>query len=154
MPDTITANPPVAIEDVEYQKGMLARLYRPSGTGPFPAAVQVHGGAWTSKDRTDNDFMAKALAGSGIFVASIDFRMPPGATHPGSIQDINLGIRWLKANAREFKSRSEWVGSWGTSSGGHQVLFAAMRALNSTYSALPGPARGDAKQARGDSGWG
>ena len=99
MPDTITANQTVAIEDVEYQKGMLARLYRPSGAGPFPAALQVHGGAWTSKDRTDNDFMAKALAESGIFVASIDFRMPPVAPHPGSIQDINLGIRWLKANA-------------------------------------------------------
>jgi acetyl esterase len=140
MPDTITANHTVAIEDVEYQKGMLARLYRPSGAGPFPAALQVHGGAWTSKDRTDNDFMAKALAESGIFVASIDFRMPPVAPHPGSIQDINLGIRWLKANAREFKSRPEWVGSWGTSSGGHQVLLAAMRALSPIYSALPGPA--------------
>src|SRR6516162_8337573 len=99
MPDTITANHTVAIEDVEYQKGMLARLYRPSGAGPFPAALQVHGGAWTSKDRTDNDFMAKALGESGIFVASIDFRMPPVAPHPGSAQDINLGIRWLKANA-------------------------------------------------------
>jgi acetyl esterase/lipase len=154
MPDTITANHTVAIEDLEYQKGMLARLYRPSGAGPFPAALQVHGGAWTSKDRTDNDFMAKALAESGIFVASIDFRMPPVAPHPGSIQDINLGIRWLKANAREFKSRPEWVGSWGTSSGGHQVLLAAMRALNSTYSALPGPAGVDAKQAWVISGWG
>jgi hypothetical protein len=37
----------------------------------------------------DNDFMAKALAESGIFVASIDFRMPPAAPHPGSAQDIN-----------------------------------------------------------------
>jgi len=154
MPDTITANHTVAIEDVEYQKGMLARLYRPSGAGPFPAALQVHGGAWTSKDRTDNDFMAKALAESGIFVASIDFRMPPVAPHPGSIQDINLGIRWLKANAREFKSRPEWIGSWGTSSGGQQVLLAAMRALIATYSALPGPVGVDAKQAWVISGWG
>ena len=71
--------------------------------------------------------MAKALAESGIFVASIDFRMPPVAAHPGSIQDINLAIRWLKANAREFKSRPEWVGSWATSSG------------------TPGAARGDAR---------
>ena len=73
MPDTIASHA-VTIEDVEYQPGMLARLYRPGGKGPFPAALQVHGGAWTSKDRTDNDFIAKALAESGIFVASIDFR--------------------------------------------------------------------------------
>jgi hypothetical protein len=41
MPDTITASHTVAVEDVEYQKGMLARLYRPSGAGPFPGALQV-----------------------------------------------------------------------------------------------------------------
>src|ERR1700730_15401357 len=121
----------ISIEDVEYQRqagrALLARLYRPGGAGPFPAAVQVHGGAWTSKDRTDNDFMAKAVAGSGIVVLSLDFRMPPVADYPGSIQDINLGVRWLKANAGEFRARPEWVGSFGTSSGGHQVLLAAMR---------------------------
>ena len=74
------------VEDVEYQRqggrALLARLYRPAGTGPFPAVLQVHGGAWVNKDRTDNDFIAKALAESGILVASIDFRMPPEAPYP------------------------------------------------------------------------
>ena len=73
----------IRVEDVEYQRQggrpMLARLYRPRGTGPFPAVLQVHGGAWVNKDRTDNDFIAKALAANGIVVASIDFRMPRGA---------------------------------------------------------------------------
>ena len=89
MPTTTLADAKhdVRVEDVEYQrqggKAMLARVYRPSGTGPFPAALQVHGGAWVNKDRIDNDFMAKALAESGILVASIDFRMPPeAATRP------------------------------------------------------------------------
>lgn len=158
MPDALEARHTVTIEDVEYQrqsgKAMLARLYWPSGAGPFPAALQVHGGAWTSKDRTDNDFMAKALAEAGIFVASIDFRMPPEASHPGSIQDINLGVRWLKANAREFKSRPDWVGSFGTSSGGHQVLLAAMRPTDPRYTVLAGPAGVDATQAWVVSGWG
>ncbi|MGH7093829.1 MAG: alpha/beta hydrolase, partial [Stellaceae bacterium] len=158
MPDALEARHTITIEDVEYQrhggKPMLARLYRPSGAGPFPAALQVHGGAWTSKDRTDNDFIAKALAESGIFVASIDFRMPPEAPHPGSIHDINLGVRWLKANAGEFKSRAEWVGSFGTSSGGHQVLLAAMRATDPRYTVLPGPAGVDARQGWVISGWG
>ena len=48
MPDTITASHTVAIEDVEYQKGMLARLYRPSGAGPFPARAA---GAWRRLDQ-------------------------------------------------------------------------------------------------------
>ena len=78
--------PAIRIEDVEYQRqggrALLARLYRPAGTGPYPAVVQVHGGAWVSKDRTDNDFIARAFAESGILVASLDFRMPPEAPYP------------------------------------------------------------------------
>src|SRR5277367_4625633 len=142
MPTTTLADArhEVRIEDVEYQrqdgKAMLARVYRPSGTGPFPAALQVHGGAWVNKDRIDNDFMAKALAESGILVASIDFRMPPEAGYPASLADINLGTRWLKAHAGEYRSRADWVGSFGTSSGGHQVLLAAMRPDDPRYAAL------------------
>ena len=148
----------VKIEDIEYQRqggqAMLARLYQPSGSGPFPAALQVHGGAWTSKDRTDNDFMAKSLAESGIVVLSIDFRMPPVAPYPALFQDVNLGVRFLKAHARDFRSKPEWVGSFGTSSGGHVVLLAGMRPHDTRYSALPGPTGVDATQAYVISGWG
>src|SRR5262249_17198545 len=115
-----------------------------------------HGGAWTSKDRTDNDYMAKALAGRGLVVLSLDFRMPPEAPYPASLQDINLGIRWLKAHAGDFHSRADWIGSFGTSSGGHQVLLAGMRPDDSRYSALPlpGGSIADAKHAFVISGWG
>jgi acetyl esterase/lipase len=130
----------IVIEDVEYQRqggrALLARLYRPGGMGPFPAVLQVHGGAWVNKDRTDNDFIAKALAESGIVVASIDFRMPPEAPYPASLADINLATRWLKAGAAQYRCRADWVGSFGTSSGGHQVLLAAMRPEDPRYSAL------------------
>src|ERR1051326_5815704 len=130
----------VRIEDVEYQRqggrALLARLYRPAGLGPYPAVVQVHGGAWVNKDRTDNDFIARALAESGILVASLDFRMPPEAPYPASLADINLGVRWLKARARLYGSRPDWVGSMGTSSGGHQGLPAAIRPDDPRYAAL------------------
>jgi acetyl esterase/lipase len=150
----------VAIEDVEYQRqggrALLARLYRPSGRGPFPAALQVHGGAWVNKDRTDNDYIAKALAESGILVASIDFRMPPQAPYPASLADINLATRWLKARAQSLGSRPDWVGAFGTSSGGHQVLLAAMRPDDPRYRALPlaEAPEVDARMAFVISGWG
>jgi acetyl esterase/lipase len=156
-PDRATG---IRVEDVEYQRqggrALLARLYRPAGAGPFPAALQVHGGAWVHKDRIDNDFMAKALAESGILVASIDFRMPPEAAYPASLADINLGVRWLKARARTYGSRPDWVGMFGTSSGGHQVLLAAMRPDDPRYAALPlAEANGvDAHVAWVISGWG
>jgi acetyl esterase len=154
------ARPGLRIEDVEYQRqggrALLARLYRPAGAGPYPAVIQVHGGAWVHKDRSDNDFIAKALAESGILVASIDFRMPPEAPYPASLADINLATRWLKARARTYGSRPDWVGSMGTSSGGHQVLLAAMRPDDPRYAALTLPeAPGiDARLAFVISGWG
>jgi acetyl esterase len=154
------ARPEIRIDDVEYQRrggrALLARVYRPAGTGPYPAVLQVHGGAWVNKDRTDNDFIAKALARSGILVASIDFRMPPEAPYPASLADINLATRWLKARARTYGSRPDWVGSIGTSSGGHQVLLAAMRPNDPRYAALPlaDAPQVDARVGFVISGWG
>jgi len=156
----VEARPEVRVEDVEYQRqggrALLARLYRPAGAGPFPAVLQVHGGAWVNKDRTDNDFISRALAESGILVASIDFRMPPEAPYPGSLADINLATRWLKHRARTYNSRPDWMGMLGTSSGGHQVLLAAMRHDDPRYAALAlaDAPKVDARVAFVVSGWG
>jgi acetyl esterase/lipase len=148
------------VKDIVYQrsggKDRLARLYQPAGDGPFPALLQVHGGAWNNKDRTDGQNTALDLAGAGIVVLSIDFRNAPEAPYPASLQDINYGIRWLKAHAGEFGSSAGQVGAYGTSSGGHQILLAAIRPDDSRYRALPladAPDM-DAKLAFVVSGWG
>ena len=40
----------ITVEDIEYVRHggtpLLARLYRPQGTGPFPIMVELHGGAF------------------------------------------------------------------------------------------------------------
>ncbi|MEJ0071734.1 MAG: alpha/beta hydrolase [Pseudomonadota bacterium] len=128
-------------EDLEYQqldgKPMLARRYRPRGTGPFPAVVEVHGGAWTSGDRLNNVDIATALAADGIAVLSLEFRMPPQAAYPAVVADVNLGIRWGKAHAAELGSRPELIGGLGTSSGGHLLLLNSLRPRDPRYAALP-----------------
>ncbi len=130
-------------DDVEYQRHgdqpLLARLYQPIGPGPFPAVLEVHGGAWTGGDRFNNVSIAEALAADGIVVLSIDFRMPPVAGYPDTIADVNLGIRWLKANAEKFNSRADLVGGLGTSSGGHMLLLSALRPNDPRYAKLPLP---------------
>jgi acetyl esterase/lipase len=148
------------VRDVVYQrtggKNRVARLYQPAGPGPFPAVVQVHGGAWNNKDRTDGQQTALDLVGSGIVVLSLEFRNAPEAPYPASLQDINYGIRWLKAHSREFGSSPERVGLYGTSSGGHQALLAAMRPADPRYTALAlaEAPQMDAKVAFVVSGWG
>jgi acetyl esterase/lipase len=148
------------VKDIVYSrsggKERLARLYQPAGSGPFPAVLQVHGGAWNNKDRTDGQNTALDLCAAGIVVLSIDFRNAPEAPYPASLQDINYGIRWLKAHATEFGSSADRVGAYGTSSGGHQILLAAIRPDDPRYRALPLPEAPDmdAKLAFVVSGWG
>ena len=56
----------IDIEDVEYLRdgdtSLLARLYKPRGTGPFPLMIDLHGGAWCTGDRTNDTVICEALA--------------------------------------------------------------------------------------------
>ncbi len=115
---------------------LLARLYLPASPPPFPAVVEVHGGGWASNDRLTNKTIHEALAQAGIAVMAIDFRMPPDDKYPSSIADVNVAIRWLKANAPALGIEPDEVGALGTSSGGHQLMLAVMRPFDERYAAL------------------
>jgi len=135
---------PVHTEDIEYLRPegsapLLARYYRPEGAGPFPAVLEVHGGAWTSGDRLNNVAIGEYLAARGIVVLSIDFRMPPAVRYPETVADVNFGIRFLKTNAGRFATRIDLVGGLGTSSGGHLLLLNALRPRDPRYASIPLP---------------
>lgn len=134
----------IHVEDVEYvrhgDRPLLARLFTPRGTGPFPLVVELHGGAWCRGDRLSDTTINELLARSGAVVAAVDFRMPPEAGYPASLVDINYAIRWLKARADTFGSRPDLVGVLGTSSGAHQAMLGAMRPRDPRYAAIPLPA--------------
>jgi acetyl esterase/lipase len=137
-----TATYEVTHADLAYQqvggRPMLARLYRPVGAPAGVAAlVEVHGGAWVNGDRLNNAVIATALARAGNVVLSLDFRMPPAFQYPASIADINFGIRWLKAHARDFGADPGRVGGLASSSGGQQLMLAALKPGDPRFAALP-----------------
>jgi acetyl esterase len=129
----------VLVEDVEYGRVgdavLLARLYRPKGVSGFPAIIDVHGGAWTGGDRLNNAPMHEVIAAAGTAVLALDFRLAPAVPYPGSVADINLGIRWLKANVARWGGNAALVGGLGTSSGGHQLLLNVLRPRDPGYAA-------------------
>src|SRR2546429_622198 len=93
----------IDVADVEYlrhgDKPLLARLFKPRGSGPFPIMVELHGGAWVRGDRLSGNAANEALAKHGVIVAALDFRVPPVAPYPASLADIHYGIRWCKTQA-------------------------------------------------------
>jgi acetyl esterase/lipase len=143
----------IKVWDVEFRRDparmLMARIYQPQGEGPFPALLDLHGGAWNDQDRTANAPMDESLAASGILVVAIDMRLASEAPYPASVVDANYGIRWLKAKARAWKGDPETVGALGSSSGGHVIELSAMRPHEPRYNAhtLPERANVDATVA-------
>ena len=132
------------VSEVEFQrtpKGrqLMARVYQPQGTGPFPVVLDLHGGAWRRKDRLAEEPMDRAIASSGVLVVAIDLRLSEEAPYPASVQDANYGVRWLKSRAAEWNGDASTVGVYGSSSGGHVAQLLAMRPLDSRYGAIPLP---------------
>ena len=129
----------IKVWDVEFRRDpvrtLMARIYQPQGNGPFPALLDLHGGAWNNQDRTANAPMDESLAASGLLVVAIDLRRAPEAPYPASVQDANYGVRWLKAKAQEWNGDPASVGALGSSSGGHEIELCAMRPHDPRYNA-------------------
>ncbi len=132
----------VDIGDVEYlshgDTPLLARLFKPQGSGPFPIMIELHGGAWVRGNRLNGDTANEALAKTGVIVAALDFRTE--APYPASLADIHYAIRWCKTQAGAWNGLPDRIGAMGTSSGAHQAMLLGMRPDDPRYSALASPA--------------
>ncbi len=132
----------VDIADVEYlshgDTPLLARLFKPQGSGPFPIMIELHGGAWVRGNRLNGDTANEALAKTGVIVAALDFRTE--APYPASLADIHYAIRWCKTQAAAWNGLPDRIGAMGTSSGAHQAMLLGMRPDDPRYSSLSSPA--------------
>ena len=134
----------VKVSEVEFLRTpagrqLMARVYQPQGTGPFPTVLDLHGGAWRRKDRLAEEPMDRAIAASGVLVVAIDLRLSEEAPYPASVQDANYGVRWLKSRAPEWNGDPSKIGVYGSSSGGHVAELLAMRPRDARYTAVPLP---------------
>ncbi|MBZ5560532.1 MAG: alpha/beta hydrolase [Acidobacteriia bacterium] len=134
----------VKVSEVEYRKtkagrSLLARIYQPAGTGPFPTLLDLHGGAWNAKNRTAEEPMDRAIAASGVLVVAVDMTLAPEAPYPACVQDANFAVRWLKSKAASWNGDGSKIGVYGSSSGGHVAELLAMRPRDPGYNAIPLP---------------
>jgi len=109
-----------------------AELFMPQGQGPFPVAVLVHGGCWTSKfgGITQLRNMAGALAARGIAVWNVEYRRSdePGGGYPGTYQDMHAALELLEAQAPARGLDLKRMVAVGHSAGGQLVQWMAGRA--------------------------
>jgi acetyl esterase/lipase len=134
----------IKVSEVEFRRNakgrqLMARVYQPQGKGPFPAVLDLHGGAWNRKDRHAEEPMDRAIASSGVLVVAIDMTIAPEAPYPACVQDANYGVRWLKSKAAQWNGDASRIGLYGSSSGGHVAELLALRPRDARYGAIPLP---------------
>jgi acetyl esterase len=134
----------ITVSEVELRRNqagrmLMARIYRPTGPGPFPTVLDLHGGAWNAKDRHAEEPMDRAIASSGVLVVAVDLTLAPEAPYPACVQDANYAVRWLKAKAATWNGDASKIGIYGSSSGGHVAELLAMRPRDTRYNAIPLP---------------
>ena len=131
------------------------RLYSPQGTGPFPALLDIHGGAWGSGSHLDNEGVDRALAATGIVVAAIEFRRAQQHTYPAQVADVNFRTRWLKTHAARLGGDAATLGAFGTLNGGHSLMLSVLKPTDPRYAgeAVSGGEGLDASVQYAITGW-
>jgi acetyl esterase len=142
--------PQITTENICYlrhgERQIMARVFKPEGARPFPCYVDLHGGAWNNGDLADRTGLGEYLAERGYVMVTLNFRHGPDG-YPTTLADINYGVRWAKAHAKELKIKPDQVALGGASSGGHLAMLAAMRPNDSRYAAIPLPSGSPAVDA-------
>jgi acetyl esterase len=130
------------LRGVEYSRpnGVRLRLDAklPEGSGPFPAAILVHGGAWVAGSRRfDVKPLFKPLTDAGFAWFSISYRLARKLPTQGAmidasriadgIDDVQQAVTFVRSHAAEFHVDSDRIVLIGESAGAQLASMAAIR---------------------------
>ena len=116
-------------------------LYLPNeGTGPFPLIIEIHGGAFMMGSKSGMVGPILEALKRGYAVASISYRLSGEALFPAAIQDVKAAIRFLRANAAQYKLNPAKFATWGGSAGGN---LSALAGTSGGAAALSDPSLGN-----------
>jgi acetyl esterase/lipase len=109
----------------------FGELSLPSGAGPHPVIVNVHGGVWLAEyDLSHTRAQAQALMQAGYAVWNLEYRRVgnAGGGWPGTFLDVGAAADFLRQLARDQPVDLERVVAMGHSAGGHLALWLGARA--------------------------
>jgi acetyl esterase/lipase len=122
-PGPILAYGPDPLQHVE--------LWRPSGKGPFPVVLMIHGGCWqTAVAKADiMHALAADLMKRGIAVWNVEYRGVdvPGGGYPGTFQDVAAAADMLGREGPKLGLDTKHVVAVGHSAGGHLAIWLSAR---------------------------
>lgn len=118
----------------------FGELRVPTGRGPFPVAIVLHGGCWYGPYASARNAapLADALAASGIATWNVEYRRydHPGGGWPGTFADVADATDHLRRLAAAHSLDTTRIVAIGHSAGAQLAAWLATRARLATTSAL------------------
>ena len=121
---------PVADARLRYgdEAAQFGELRLPSGPGPHPCAIVLHGGFWRARyDLRHVGHLCAALTAAGVATWSVEYRRvgDPGGGWPGTFHDVARAATFLFDIAADHGIDPGLVIAVGHSAGGHLALWLA-----------------------------
>jgi acetyl esterase/lipase len=121
-------------ENVAYgvvdRETLLLDIFEPAASSdhPRPAVILIHGGGWTSFDKSTMRTLAQFLARSGFVAVPVDYRLfhDDATRWPAQLDDVQRSVRWLRANAAKYNVAPDHIGAYGHSAGAQLAALLGM----------------------------
>lgn len=108
-------------------RAVRVREFRPSGDGPHPALIYLHGGAFMQgSPETHWDITADLAARWGLLVLSVDYALTPEHPFPAAVDDVRAAVAWAFADASRLGVDPVRVAIGGDSAGANLAAAATL----------------------------
>jgi acetyl esterase/lipase len=128
--DILSLPPPPADQRVAYgaDPNQFMDVRIPTGKGPHPALLNVHGGFWRAKyDLGHAGHLCEALRSAGVATFNVEYRRVgnEGGGWPGSFADIRSAYNYMRQAHAGFHLDEKRLTVMGHSAGGQLALCLA-----------------------------
>lgn len=116
-------------------RALTAEVYYPQKNTrkKLGGVILIHGGGWSSGDKSQTVPMAIALANAGYVAVCVEYRLSPEATYPAAVYDIKAAVRWLRAHAQQFNLDKSKIATLGMSAGGQLAALVGFTNNNKSF---------------------
>jgi len=132
-PSTKTNEKDEKVDDVVYATvngtDLHLDVFEPAASGGNRAAVVlIHGGSWSSLDKSTMRGMGQFLSRHGFVAFAVDYRLYQEGRNgwPAQLDDVQRAVRWVRANAARYGVNPDRIGAFGHSSGGQLAALLGM----------------------------
>ncbi|MHA6688865.1 alpha/beta hydrolase [Devosia sp. A449] len=116
-------------DGIAYADGSRHKLdvYAPEARGaPAPVVFFIYGGGWNRGERSDYQFVGRALAARGFVTVIADYRLVPEVKYPEFLEDSANALRWVQDNIANYGGDTNRLFLAGHSAGAYNATMLAL----------------------------